>query len=554
MFVAVDTTTPVAEFEMAEARRAGAQFGALFLIQDRRSELAYDVGSQILARDISYDHQRIYFDGVATGQLPVGEQTILQQSIYAPELRTGLHDAMRLPDVIVGRSWLELARLREIAGYSRANVVRWYPARDLGGWKPSRRRDTVVIWGPEYAAEQVSMQAFALHELHAEVVVVSQAGRALSSRCRYLTPESPETPYVLANAICVVDASLGDPSWARAFAERGVAVAAAATSGAHEVADGVALYDPWNYKSIWAATLETMGRATSSAREPAPPLQTIVRALELSRPPRPEREPLVSVIIPTYNRREDLLRALETVRAQTYPNVEVIVVNDGGNPVADLATGQRVRVLDRDVNVGPMAAINAGLREAQGEFVQFLADDDELYPDHLTRLVGALERTGGSVAHSNVLIRYETRDKDGAFATTGYNASVFCFPIDRTEVYSSSPVAGQALLVRRSAFDRIGVFEESFVLADQEIQIRLAAVFEFVHVPHVTAEWLIRDTGEQQFSTKEKDVVGELRRMFERHPAPGRPYIEAQREGTLSKVGARPPGFVFTPVVARMPS
>ena len=539
---------------MAEARRAGRRFGAMFLVQDRRSELAYDVGSQILARDISYDHQRIYFDGISTGQLPVGEQTILEQSVYAPELRNGLHDAMRIPDLIVGRSWAELARLREIAGYSRANVVRWYPVRDLGAWKPGRRRDTVVIWGPEYPAEQVSIHAFALHELHAEVVVVSRPGRPLSTRCRYLTPESPETAYVLANAICVVDASLGDPSWVRAFAERGIAVAAAATSGAQEVADGVALYDPWNYKSIWAATLETMGRAASSAREPAPPLESIARALELSRPPQLEREPLVSVIIPTYNRREDLERALETVKRQEYAAVEIIVVNDGGNPVADLASDARIRVLDREVNVGPMGAINAGLHEAKGEFVQFLADDDELYPDHLTRLVGALERTGGSVAHSNVLIRYETRGKDGGFATTGYNASVFCFPIDRTEVYSSSPVAGQALLVRRSAFDRIGVFEESFVLADQEIQIRLAEVYEFVHVPHVTAEWLIRDTGEQQFSTKEKDVVGELRRMFERHPAPGRPYIEAQRQGTLTKVAARPPGFVFTPVVARVPS
>ena len=57
--------------------------------------------------------------------------------------------------------------------------------------------------------------------------------------------------------------------------------------------------------------------------------------------------------------------------------------------------------------------------------MQFLADDDWLFPDHLERLATAMIRCGAKIAHANALIRYVTRLEDGTLKTTGYNAGVF---------------------------------------------------------------------------------------------------------------------------------
>jgi hypothetical protein len=165
------------------------------------------------------------------------------------------------------------------------------------------------------------------------------------------------------------------------------------------------------------------------------------------------------------------------------------------------------------------------------------------------RLVEALERTGADVAHSNILIRYEG-ERAGAVQTIGYNASVFCQPLDRTEVYAASPVAGQAQLVRRSAYERVGPFDDRVILSDQEMQIRLSEISDFVHVPRITGEWLARESGDQIGGTKAKDFPEDLRRIFQLHPVPDSPYIAAVRERTLKNVSSRPPGFVFPPVIS----
>jgi glycosyltransferase involved in cell wall biosynthesis len=94
--------------------------------------------------------------------------------------------------------------------------------------------------------------------------------------------------------------------------------------------------------------------------------------------------PLVSIVIPAYNAEPYVAETLRSALAQTWPRTEVVVVNDGsrdGTPAATRAfAGPRVKVIDQE-NRGAAAARNRGLREAQGEFVQFLDADDLLAPD-----------------------------------------------------------------------------------------------------------------------------------------------------------------------------
>ena len=115
----------------------------------------------------------------------------------------------------------------------------------------------------------------------------------------------------------------------------------------------------------------------------------------------------VSIVIPTYNRKDLLFsRALSSVLAQTYENIEVLVVShgsvDGTNEEVEALARQdsRVRLIEIERKslgypnkaeyhwlAGPVRPINAGLKHASGSWIARIDDDDEWYPDHLAKLV-----------------------------------------------------------------------------------------------------------------------------------------------------------------------
>lgn len=95
--------------------------------------------------------------------------------------------------------------------------------------------------------------------------------------------------------------------------------------------------------------------------------------------------PTVSVVIPTYNRARFLPTAVASVRAQTHPCAEIVIVDDGStDDTAQVvqALGDGIRYLRQD-NAGPAAARNRGIRHAQGDYVAFLDTDDRWLPDKI---------------------------------------------------------------------------------------------------------------------------------------------------------------------------
>jgi len=104
-------------------------------------------------------------------------------------------------------------------------------------------------------------------------------------------------------------------------------------------------------------------------------------------------QPLVTAVIPCFNAAATLLRAIASVRGQSYPNIEIIAVDDGSRDGTPALLRQQealgVRVITQ-ANAGAAAARNAAIAVARGEFLAFLDADDEWHPDKIARQINLL--------------------------------------------------------------------------------------------------------------------------------------------------------------------
>lgn len=116
------------------------------------------------------------------------------------------------------------------------------------------------------------------------------------------------------------------------------------------------------------------------------------------------RTPLISVIVPVYNVEGYLEDCLDSLLAQTYPSLEILLIDDasrdrsGSICDACAARDSRVRVIHFPENRGPSAARNEGIRQAQGAYISFVDADDRVEPDLLAKLHETLAETGADVS------------------------------------------------------------------------------------------------------------------------------------------------------------
>ncbi len=111
---------------------------------------------------------------------------------------------------------------------------------------------------------------------------------------------------------------------------------------------------------------------------------------------------LVSVVIPTRNRPVEVCHAVRSVLAQTYKNIEILIVVDGPDSLTLNAlhqfVGSAVHVIENLENVGLAEARNVGIRRAQGKWVALLDDDDEWFPSKIAKQLSAAEELGSGYA------------------------------------------------------------------------------------------------------------------------------------------------------------
>ncbi len=166
--------------------------------------------------------------------------------------------------------------------------------------------------------------------------------------------------------------------------------------------------------------------------------------------------PLISVIIPTYNRAAYLAEAIASVTSQTWSPLELIVVNDGSTDetaatLAGLVAKPQpvsLRILCQD-NAGPGAARNAGVAVARGEFLAFLDSDDLWLPDKLSRQMAVLQERPETDAVYGHGMQFLSPELSVAERTRFAHLDGRVLP---------APIA-PSLLIRRGAFARVGPFD-----------------------------------------------------------------------------------------------
>jgi glycosyltransferase involved in cell wall biosynthesis len=190
---------------------------------------------------------------------------------------------------------------------------------------------------------------------------------------------------------------------------------------------------------------------------------------------------LVSVIIPCFNGARTIRRAVDSVRRQDYPEVEIIVVDDASTDetqevIAALARPD-LRVVRLPQNSGAAAARNAGIDVARGEFIAFLDADDEWLPEKLSVQIAVIaSRPEMSLIASQA--RFVT--VDGVEEDSVYLNSVPARGAEAWRVLLAyNYIATPTVVARRSTLQAIGGFKPALIIGeDQDLWIRLSLVGE----------------------------------------------------------------------------
>jgi amino acid adenylation domain-containing protein len=238
-----------------------------------------------------------------------------------------------------------------------------------------------------------------------------------------------------------------------------------------------------------AASIAT-GLEARSARTPSKALSgsATVRANGQFMP----TDPLVSIVIPAYNAEKDIAQAIRCAISQTYPEIEIIVVDDGSQDgtvrtareILKSSFKGRWSVLELGVNRGVSAARNAAVKQATGEWIQFLDSDDAIAVDKIAAQMKYARTAGPDVSAIYSSWRHVYLE-DGNFVPAGpvntprYEGKhplMFC-------MYYASLTHG-ACLIRRSALERVQGFNETMrSYEDADLLVRLAKEtgrFQFV--------------------------------------------------------------------------
>ncbi|NLA39741.1 MAG: glycosyltransferase [Methanomicrobiales archaeon] len=244
---------------------------------------------------------------------------------------------------------------------------------------------------------------------------------------------------------------------------------------------------------------------------------------------------LVSVILRTVNRPALLMQSLTSLANQSFKQFEVILVNDGGEDVQNIVDVFSpyfpIRYVFHQESKGRTPALNAGVKNANAEWVAFLDDDDIVYPWHLETLVQAIDK------HSNQKLFYTnyyyTILKNTASKEPLLIHDVDAWTFNKSQLLVANRIPIHTFLLSKTCFTEFGLFDENLtMLEDFEYLIRLSKELNFIHINRKTAEYRFYLDGLNSMISQREKLNSALSYIYKKHPVEDN-LIQKQRETEL---------------------
>jgi len=174
-----------------------------------------------------------------------------------------------------------------------------------------------------------------------------------------------------------------------------------------------------------------------------------------------EFKPMVSIVIPVYNGSRYMREAIDSALAQTYENIEVIVVNDGSTDDTEeiaLSYGEKVRYFAKE-NGGVSTALNIGIKNMKGEYFSWLSHDDVYYPHKIEKSIEAIKDCPDCIVYSN----YDVIDSENNIVETADFRKYYRYANQEcgTSVVLNGAANGCTIMIPYKKFDIYGQFDEN---------------------------------------------------------------------------------------------
>lgn len=205
---------------------------------------------------------------------------------------------------------------------------------------------------------------------------------------------------------------------------------------------------------------------------------------------------MVSIVLPVFNEEKRVVGAIDSALNQTYPHVEIIVVNDGSTDstreVIDRRYGndERVKKIDQE-RKGFTKSLNRGIRISDAEYIARMDADDRCHPERFEKQVGFLEENRSvAVVGTGYLRVDDIRDENYARKYPKENKKI------RKDMSKYIPLSHSSVMFRKSAIESVGGYDED--LSDHEhedldLWIRVAQNWELANIPEPLVVRHIRD-------------------------------------------------------------
>lgn len=226
-------------------------------------------------------------------------------------------------------------------------------------------------------------------------------------------------------------------------------------------------------------------------------------------------KPLVSVIIPTYNRADSIGESIRSLLSQTYTNFEIIIVDDGSTDKTEQVIKKfkdnKIRYVKHEKNKGVAYALNTGIKESNGFFISFLGSDDEWLPEKLDKELKVFQQSNSKLGVVYSGLWQLKGDKKTYKPSATFRRKEGNI---HEEILKGNFVNGLSL-IKKECFEIVGVFDEKLpCLVDWELYIRIS---KYYHFKFVDEPLIVAPLSDDSISVNASKLVYAHKLILEKH-------------------------------------